>query len=41
MGSSLVVTGSFGLAGAVVKVSVIIIEFTRETRYATSDLDTF
>ncbi|KAK0648403.1 hypothetical protein B0T16DRAFT_115113 [Cercophora newfieldiana] len=34
-----IISGSFGLAGAIAKVSVIIVEFTRDARDATTDLD--
>jgi len=34
-----IITGSFGLAGAIAKVSVIIVEFSRDARDAVTDLD--
>ncbi|KAK4445685.1 hypothetical protein QBC34DRAFT_162536 [Podospora aff. communis PSN243] len=34
-----IITGSFGLASAIAKVSVIIVEFTRDARDASTDLD--
>lgn len=34
-----IVSASFGLAGAIAKASVTIVEFTRDARDATSDLD--
>jgi len=34
-----IVTGLFGLAGAITKGFVIVVEFTSDARHATSDLD--